>query len=279
MNTIAKSQVVRQALTYHFGHKAMIAAAAALCNRTSFSLGMALLRPERTVAFDDAMAAFYGVEKIETVQLSPETLSSGFVAAQFLLVDGINKPDPENGGKRNTWALKYFRTGKDIVGNVTDWMVRSRIRTLEANAAAIAAVTGTSPDLTKRREAIKREVGELVKDQIDQIDALIKQAIVAHKGLTGEDAVELVFDCLDAMEQDPGQIVADSVDRMVAGLKARMEAGEFAMLDTGVFAMAQALGLTATTKAVAATATAVALAKTAAADPAELSKFNTPAQG
>ena len=196
MNTI-RAEIVDAVVHITYGYKACIAVLASLCNDLSFKLGLAFMpRPaeKETPAFDARIAEQFGIDGMKPAKvLQPADVSVGFCAAQLLLVDKMNQPDPERFGAKNEWATRYLRDGAMIIKNITDWRAKNELAQVQATVEQLTRA-GIKVDLTEKKKAIDAEAANLRTALADQVNEELRQALTKVKGKSTEELWEIVME-------------------------------------------------------------------------------------
>lgn len=249
LNSKQQESILHRAINSEYGVKSKIAVLAALCNGIGFSFALTVrnqMNPAQSTQFDDSAASFYGIDGVKAKTYDAKTLACGFVAAQIMMGQAIMQPDPELNGGRNEWAKRYMRTGAGLAQNLFDFQVRNEIGRLEAEVKKIEELTGTSTDLTKRKERIKAEYDASAKTLAVALDEQLKQVYVVFKDAKDEDLwdhIELAFVEMttDSRKVNLVEIVVPSLERVIKSQQERILSGQYATIDNGMYALMRAL--------------------------------------
>jgi hypothetical protein len=147
-----------------YGHRTAVIVLASIVNDLSYKVGIATLpKPEKQTTgedtkFDESVATFFKMDGDTGRKTVPfDDLVMGFAAAQFLLIDTMNKPDPEAFGRNHAdWAKKYLRTPSMIAESLPQDLIAASFC---STFAWSAASSGSPEDQTVARRKKARKVG------------------------------------------------------------------------------------------------------------------------
>ena len=225
-----------------YGHRTAVIVLASIVNDLSYKVGLATLpKPEKQTTgedtkFDESVATFFKMDgDTGRKTVSFDELVMGFAAAQFLLIDTMNKPDPEAFGRNHAdWAKKYLRTPSMIAKNVEETVGRARLRQLEADAAKFTAA-GIQVDQGARKQAILDELKNHANVAVEIINGGLRRAVEILKDQNPSDLWELVMQVYDDLGVSMTARVYESITTVIGAQAKRFSENRgFVTLDAGL---------------------------------------------